>query len=364
MNVLRRLTAVAVVALIAGAASARVLLAHPAATTSLIVTLQGEPSFEVAVNADADSLIAKLEALEKIAEPGAQTTAADRRARLVALEGALHDRIEVRADESALALTFAGATVEAQTGQAVVTFTGHLPASAEAMVLRSRFIYGSYALVFRRAGIDGETVEWIQGHEPSKSHSLHLVPTTSFVRAASRACALGFTHIVPNGLDHILFVVGLFLLNARLRPILIQVSAFTLAHSITLGLTLYGLVSVPSAIVEPLIALSIVYVACENLVTSTLKPWRVALVFGFGLLHGMGFAEALTHLNLARADFLTTLIGFNIGVEAGQLSVIAVAAIVIRAVAVWTPRQHVLIGRPVSLAIALTGATWVIERLI
>ena len=110
--------------------------------------------------------------------------------------------------------------------------------------------------------------------------------------------ALGFTHILPHGLDHILFVLGLFLLATNLRTLLLQVSAFTLAHSVTLGLALFEVVSVPAAIVEPLIALSIPYVAFENIVTTRLQPWRLLLVFGFGLLHGLGFAEVLASLKL------------------------------------------------------------------
>lgn len=115
---------------------------------------------------------------------------------------------------------------------------------------------------------------------------------------------LGFTHILPGGLDHVLFVLGLFLLAPMWRPVLAQVTTFTLAHSITLGLALYGAVSVSRAIVEPLIALSIAYVAVENLVTTELKPWRLALVFLFGLLHGMGFAGVLQDLSLAPSELL------------------------------------------------------------
>ena len=141
--------------------------------------------------------------------------------------------------------------------------------------------------------------------------------------------SLGFTHILPKGLDHILFVVGIFLLGTRWRSVLLQVSTFTIAHSITLGLTMYGIVSLPARVVEPMIALSIAYVAIENLVTSELKPWRLALVFAFGLLHGMGFAGVLRELGLPRAQFLTALITFNGGVEAGQLTVIALAFAVV-----------------------------------
>src|SRR5205823_5104476 len=127
-----------------------------------------------------------------------------------------------------------------------------------------------------------------------------------------------FTHIVPGGLDHILFVLGIFLLSMKVKPVLAQVTAFTLAHSITLGLTIYGLVSVSPRVVEPMIALSIAYVAIENIATTALRPSRVAIVFAFGLLHGMGFAGVLKELGLPRAEFLTALVTFNVGVELGQ----------------------------------------------
>ena len=144
---------------------------------------------------------------------------------------------------------------------------------------------------------------------------------------ARQYLALGFTHIVPHGLDHILFVLGIFLLTSRWRSVVAQVSTFTLAHSITLALTMYGIVSLPAKVIEPMIALSIVYVAIENLIVGELKPWRLALVFSFGLLHGMGFAGVLRDLGLPRPQFLTALVSFNVGVEAGQLTVIAVAFI-------------------------------------
>ncbi len=160
---------------------------------------------------------------------------------------------------------------------------------------------------------------------------------------------LGYTHILPKGIDHILFVLGLFLLNVRLRPILIQVTAFTIAHSITLGLTMYGVVSLSPRIVEPLIAFSIAYVAIENLVTNEIKPWRLALVFSFGLLHGMGFAGVLKELGLPRNEFLPALLSFNLGVEGGQLTVIAAAALLVawfrHRVVVSTGDRRARVGR-------------------
>ena len=209
-----------------------------------------------------------------------------------------------------------------------------------------------------------ETTEWVQGDAWSTSLALggRFVRPSPWTRLA-QYLELGYTHILPKGLDHILFVVGLFLLRARLQPVLVQVTTFTLAHSMTLALSLYGVVSLPSRVVEPLIALSIVYVAVENLRTQTLTPWRVALVFMFGLLHGLGFAGVLTGLQLPRADFTVALLGFNLGVEAGQLTVIAGAALL---VGWWRHRTwyHARVVVPASLAIAVVGAYWTVTRLL
>jgi len=173
---------------------------------------------------------------------------------------------------------------------------------------------------------------------------------------------LGFTHILPKGTDHILFVLGIFLLSVRWKPILAQVTAFTIAHTITLALTIYGLVSLSPRIVEPLIALSIVYVAVENILSPKLSPWRVALVFGFGLLHGMGFAGVLSQLGLPRSEFLTALLCFNAGVELGQLSVIAIAFLLIGLPFRNKPwyRQRIVI--PGSVLIAAIGLFWFVQR--
>jgi len=187
--------------------------------------------------------------------------------------------------------------------------------------------------------------------------SREIIPPTRLA-VIRQYLTLGFTHIVPRGLDHILFVVGLFLLTTRIKPLLAQVTAFTVAHSITLGLTMYGFVSLSPRIVEPAIALSIAYIAIENLLTTELKPWRVAIVFAFGLLHGMGFAGVLRELGLPRREFLTALVSFNGGVEAGQLFVIAVAAVV------FAPKWRARVVVPASLAIAATGLFWTVQRLI
>jgi hypothetical protein len=183
----------------------------------------------------------------------------------------------------------------------------------------------------------------------------------SQLRAAMRYLALGFLHIVPRGPDHILFVLGLFLLSTYLKPLLWQVTAFTIAHSITLGLALYGVVRLPSIIVEPIIALSIAFVAIENLMTTDLKPWRPFVVFAFGLVHGLGFAGVLRDVGLPRSQFATALVSFNVGVELGQLSVIALAFVV---VGWWRRREWYrrAIVLPASSVIAAIAIFWTIQR--
>ena len=172
---------------------------------------------------------------------------------------------------------------------------------------------------------------------------------------------LGFVHIVPEGADHILFVLGLFLLSARLRPLLWQVTAFTVAHAVTLTLAALGYVSLPSGLVEPLIALSIAYVGIENALVDRLTRWRPAVVFGFGLLHGLGFAGVLGELGLPEQERLLALVTFNAGIELGQLAVILAAALSFG----WfrsRPWYRRWLAVPASAAIALVGLAWTVER--
>ena len=131
-----------------------------------------------------------------------------------------------------------------------------------------------------------KTSHWLTNGAISPPFQLNTTyAPKSFTQVAVEYSVLGFEHIVPKGLDHILFVLGLFLLSIKLRPLLLQVTAFTLAHSITLGLTIYGVISLSPSIVEPLIALSIVAVGIENIFVKTVKARRVVVVFLFGLLH-------------------------------------------------------------------------------
>ncbi len=181
--------------------------------------------------------------------------------------------------------------------------------------------------------------------------------------AAALYLKLGFTHIIPLGFDHILFVLSLFLLSPKLKPVLWQATAFTVAHSLTLGLAMFKVITPSPAIVEPIIALSIMYVALENMISPTLKKSRIGIVFLFGLVHGMGFANALGELGLPQNSYLTSLIMFNVGVELGQLAVILSAFFLFGKWFGYKPYYRRVIVIPVSILITIMAGYWTVERL-
>ena len=173
---------------------------------------------------------------------------------------------------------------------------------------------------------------------------------------------LGFTHILPEGFDHILFVVGLCLLSKKVKVIFWQATAFTIAHSITLAMSMKNVIVAPTALVEPIIALSILFVAVENLMLTELKPWRILLVFMFGLIHGMGFASSLNEIGLPRNKFTTSILSFNVGVELGQVAVILAVFMLIIFPLGKSLQYRKQVVFPLSIIIALIALYWTLQR--
>ncbi|KUP92575.1 hypothetical protein TRIHO_25450 [Tritonibacter horizontis] len=235
-----------------------------------------------------------------------------------------------------------------------------LPAGANQMTLR--WPEGAGGLVLRQHDVEAPYTGFHLGGETTPLIGLlgggQMTPGEAF----AAYIPIGFDHILPQGLDHILFVLGLFFFSARLRPLLWQISAFTLAHTITLGMATLGWVTVSGAIVEPLIAASIVFVAVENIFVRKLHLWRPVVIFGFGLLHGLGFASVLGDFGLPSEAIVPALLGFNVGVELGQLTVVAIA---FGLVGFWFGKHPKYRGRvaiPASATIAVVGAYWFVER--
>ena len=321
----------------------------------------------VDVVVDPDALLTALEVSSGSAL-STGLTRPERDRRIGALSSVFLDRVTLRFDADVVRPRFAyvaeSALGDAARAPSRVRLTAGVPPGARTMTFAYGLTLGAYAFNVRIGDGPVQTY-WLDRMRPSPGISLIAPPPPLTGRqVAWQYFTLGFTHIVPQGTDHILFVLGIFLLSARWRSILLQVSTFTIAHSITLGLTMYGVVSLPARIVEPMIALSIAYVALENFVTSELKPWRLALVFSFGLLHGMGFAGVLRELGLPHSQYLNALATFNVGVEAGQLSVIAIASVVLASVRGDESRYRRLVVQPASLLIALVGLYWTIQRIV
>jgi hypothetical protein len=361
----------------------------PAAAHDLRVThatLTFAPGrYQLDVVVDPESILARLEVLAD-REPSVGLPASEIPARIRALGSVALDRTVVAFDGVPAASAFeyvptadpqlAAAITAEQAGAppppgspsllppATLRFSGAVPAGAREVRVTYGLVLGSYALTLVSASGERSAPIWLAGGRPGAAIDLRagFVDPPAWVTAGEYA-GLGFTHILPKGLDHILFVVGLFLLGTRWRPLLLQVTLFTIAHSVTLGLSMLGLVSLPPSIVEPLIALSIAYVAVENLFTTELTPWRGALVFAFGLLHGLGFAGVLGELGMPAGRFALALVAFNVGVELGQLAVIALAMLAVgwwRTTRLETYRRWVVV--PVSLAIAVVGLYWTATR--
>lgn len=284
---------------------------------------------------------------------------------LRAVAGAAVVSFDDRAADSDLSVTLPPADPSdpfATAPRPILLLAGKVPSDAREASFRVDLPIGSFPVSFQNPGEAQAVYRWQEpGAESEPFRLAGVEEALTRGEVVGRYLYLGFTHILPKGLDHILFVLGLFLLSLRWKPLLAQITAFTIAHTMSLALATLGWIQLSPRIVEPLIAVSIVYVAIENVFARDLKKSRVALVFAFGLLHGLGFAGVLSELGLPRSEFVPALLSFNLGVELGQLAVIALAFL---AVGVFRTRPwyKMRVAVPASLAIAAVGLYWAVTR--
>ena len=254
--------------------------------------------------------------------------------------------------------------------QAQLHASGDIPAGKSNVAVRFSPLLGDIVLKVIRPQQEIISAATLSNNYPISIENTQLVANSAFLPSAIQNVLdyvyQGFVHILPRGLDHILFVLALLLFAKSAGSLLWQISAFTLAHTITLALGIYGIIELPSVIVEPIIALSIVYVALENIYrakSKSISHTRMPVIFTFGLLHGLGFASVLTDVGLPPGQYAQSLISFNIGVELGQLTVIALALICLLPFRhkPWYQTKLVL---TLNVAIAIVAIYWLIERLI
>ena len=296
------------------------------------------------------------------------------REKFIPFEQTLLEKIDMLADGVEVELAIDKVTIPAAGYTkvpriSVIELTGTLERSTKELEWYYPAQFGDNAVRVRQVDEENEQWhwsewQWIREDSVSKPFPLDELFTRLPVHeVVLNYISIGFDHILPRGTDHILFIIGIFLLSVQLRPLLWQVTMFTIAHTITLGLAMTGYLDIPERIVQPLIALSIAWIGVENVFFPHLSRHRLAIVFGFGLLHGIGFADALADFGMPDGAFITALISFNIGVELGQIAIIGLCLL---AFGLWFRNRdwyRTLFVIPASLFIAAVGLFWTFDRL-
>ncbi|MBX3394589.1 MAG: HupE/UreJ family protein [Phycisphaerae bacterium] len=367
-------------------ASASRVSAHDVELTHINAQFHADGTYEIDIFYDADAWLAGVRPehiLPADLEAYLAKSDAERSAREAELDDFIRRRIKLRFDDvpdQYDLMLIRNETKAAENPHGAVAANrrirlfGSAPEGARTFSISCSKTFGN-VILFQRCGSAAPVVKRMDAGgrsdafelDFSKSADLNGEASTrpGFLAVGRQFVELGFAHILPLGLDHVAFVIGLFLLSTRWSALLWQVTAFTVAHSITLSLAVLGVVTLSHAtiarVIEPLIALSIAFVAFENVVTSKLNVWRPFVVFAFGLLHGLGFASMLLELGIPQGTQVAALAGFNIGVEIGQIVVIglAFAAVGWWRKAAWYRRRVVI---PASLVIGLIGSYWAVER--
>ena len=356
--------------------AAHAVFAHEIRPAVVNMVLHGDGRYEAEVRLNLEAMLAGIGAAHRDSDDSENAAGYNRLRRLppaelqrefTLFERDFLRRTELRADAGRLYPEVRGLLIpvvgDLQLARdSVIRLGGRLPAGAQTLTWRWDASFGANVLRVDAGNVRELYTAYLQPGASSDAIALQGVAEQSTWDIFSNYLAIGFAHIVPKGADHILFVVGLFLLSPSWRVLLWQVTAFTVAHTITLALSMLGWVQLPATIVEPLIAASIVYVCVENLFHQHLTRWRPLVVFAFGLLHGLGFASVLTDIGLSPGHFVAGLVAFNVGVEFGQLTVLAVCFLL---VGLWFRHRswyRRVIAIPASLVIACIGSYWLLER--
>jgi hydrogenase/urease accessory protein HupE len=294
---------------------------------------------------------------DRLLDPGALET---RRAAILSLAAA---RVRLLADD--LPMTAAAWSLEPLPDRHAVRVRARFTAPAgppgrvtvDALMFSYDPVHQTFVTVYEREPLTAQAIL-----SKDKPRFEYFTGTRQGTMAVIRRFVPAGVHHILIGPDHLLFLVGLLLLGGSLRQIVVVVTAFTAAHSVTLSLAVLGLVNPPARVVEPAIALSIIYVGADNLTVRGGRDVRGWIAFAFGLIHGFGFASVLREMDLPARALGWSLFSFNLGVELGQLLVVipvAAALAAIRAKSEAAGRRVVVAG---SIVVIAAGTYWFIER--
>ncbi|WPE18237.1 HupE/UreJ family protein [Candidatus Thioglobus autotrophicus] len=294
------------------------------------------------------------------------------RERFKAFEVEFLNSLELSINHQAQVLTLTNAKIDIvgykkRPRKTVLTYQTPLDEWPKTLTWQYGKIHGDSALrwqIYKQDEYNWSQWQWLRDGSSSGVIDINHPESQSATQRFFQFIDIGFDHVIPLGWDHILFIIGMALSSLLWRRLLLLVSVFTLAHTLTLGLAMVGVLEISTRIVEPLIAFSIAYVAIENLLVHQSIKRKTIVVFIFGLIHGLGFASMLKNFEMAPDSFATTLIGFNIGVELAQVVIVigVVGVLLILRRLRLNYRQLAII--PISILIALIGFWWGVERLI
>ncbi len=340
-------------------------VAHDLAFTDVRLVLDTRGGFQAELGCDLDALALGVDASSDSAALASeiQGLSTIERERLVqGLVELLQRRVRLRFDGTPAA--FEVSLPEAGRPEApgvtptalglLARLSGQVPAGSREVSFFASRAFPPVRLTVRNERSGTTAAELLPRGVESQPVSLVGPAPRSTPSAAWRFLRLGFAHILPFGFDHVLFVAGLVLFSSRFKPLLAQISAFTAAHTLTLALSSQGFVQLPSRLVETLIGLSILYVGVENLARTAPHWTRLLLVFGFGLVHGLGFASGLRELGWPEGQRLLALLAFNLGVELGQLAVVGLGLAGLGLADRWGLNRRRL-GLVASLGVAAVG---------
>jgi hydrogenase/urease accessory protein HupE len=285
--------------------------------------------------------------------------------RAATLAHTLAPRFDLRANGAPLALVFDAAVPDRPRHGVLLRFHADAPraigdVAVQALLFPDNNLHETFLDVYTDGRLARQAV--LSAEHPGTR--VFAASTPGVLAVLGTFIAAGVHHIFI-GPDHILFIFGLLLLGGSLAQVLKVATSFTLAHSITLALAALGIANVPSRIVEPVIALSIVYVAIENIRARKGVPdWRTRVAFVFGLVHGFGFASVLREFGLPREALGWSLLGFNVGVELGQASIVLAVVPVLAWLRAHSPQQAGRVVVAASWVIAAIGAYWFVQRVL
>jgi hydrogenase/urease accessory protein HupE len=282
--------------------------------------------------------------------------------RLAAIQTMLGARFGISADGEALTPAWTGWELVPDVQSVRFRFSCALSRAPGVVRVSARMFpydpnHRTFVNIYERTALRSQAIL-----DAKRSSVEHFTGSTKGVMAIGRRFAGAGIHHILIGPDHLLFLVGLLLLGGSVRRLLIVVTAFTLAHSITLSVAALGIFSPPVRVVEPLIALSIVYVGADNLLIRGGRDMRAWIALVFGLVHGFGFAGILREMGLPAQALGWSLFSFNAGVEIGQLMVVVLVASALAALRHQRPAAAQRLAYAGSVAVVAAGAFWFVQR--